>query len=58
MDGTSNVHKVGMPLYFFFFIVEDECGHGCTVFYAATTKESGWYLAKAFKECNTSYSKA
>ena len=56
VDGTSNVNKVGMPLHF--FMVEDESGHGRTVFYAAITKEPGWYLVKAFKECNTSYSKA
>ena len=35
MDGTANVNKVGMPLYFF-----NECGHGRTVFHTAKPRKN------------------
>ena len=59
IDGTYNVnsHMHGMPLYC--IMVEDGYGHGCVVFYAATTEEDTLHLRKmmqCFKDTNPKWS--
>jgi len=47
IDGTYYVNSQGMPLYC--IMIEDGYGHGCVVFYAATTEEDALHLRKMFQ---------